>query len=199
MAVRRLKARGSPAFREQSWVLLPCHCLPGAGRVTLGYTSRCSRDRRRWACAHCHPQDAEPGAWRRRSASAAPRLPCAAPLPAWGRLPQLSREPWRRPGISCGPSAVRPFLGPRCCIFGQTQEVPTPAGHLSGDTGATFEVILTKFPVYILKWKEFQNAKTKEYFPRITVPGTALPKLPGVITCQSLYTQCDPARSQVFS
>lgn len=70
----------------------------------------------------------------------------------------------------------------------------------SWDTGATSEVVLFEVPVYMLKWKEFQNAKTKEYFQRITVPGSALPKLPGgVITCQSLYTQRDPARSQVFS
>lgn len=70
----------------------------------------------------------------------------------------------------------------------------------SWDTGATSEVVLFEVPVYMLKWKEFQNAKTKEYFQRITVPGTALPKLPGgAITCQSLYTQRDPARSQVFS
>lgn len=84
-------------------------------------------------------------------------------------------------------------------MFGRTQEVPTPAGHPAGTLGPLLRLYSLRFQ-YMLKWKEFQNAKTKEYFQRITVPGSALLKLPGgVITCQSLYTQRDPARSQVFS
>lgn len=84
-------------------------------------------------------------------------------------------------------------------MFGRTHEVPTPAGHPAGTLGPLLRLYSLRFQ-YMLKWKEFQNAKTKEYFQRITVPGSALPKLPGgVITCQSLYTQRDPARSQVFS
>lgn len=129
-----------------------------------------------------------------------------SPAPAMRGAPACLGAP---PATLAGAMATsRHFLRPQCCQAVSGSQVlhlradpgsSHSAGHLSGDTGATFEVILTEFPVYILKWKEFQNAKTKEYFQRITVPGTALPKLPGVITCQSLYTQCDPARSQVFS